>query len=270
MKLLSTLTLLLFATISLLAQDPVCTPDPIYADSAAGVYPLPFEPELSPDGGINECAFVGESYFFTFNIKVDSTINFGGSSFDIDSLVLEEVNNIPTGIGFACNPVDCTFPGNSVGCVSLVGTADASNPLGEYSLEIVGRAYSGGIPIEITFPNPLFAAGEYILNLAADASDAACMTSSNDNILVETLEIQNAPNPFSQVTNIRVVSTLSGDFQFTVRDVLGNKIHQEAVRMSLGANTFAFDGTDLPNGLYVYSFSDGINVVTRKMMISHQ
>lgn len=267
MKSISTLLLGLLMTLSLSAQMPICEPDMMFADSSAGVYPLPFEPDTRPDGGITECAIVGQEYFFNFTIKIDSTFEVAGSDFRVDSLIIKEVNGLPNGITYGCNPENCSFPGNSISCAAIFGTPTDDNPQGEYELEIVGELYSGGLNFELSFPNPLFGEGKYILSLAGDANDPACATTSTTNPLAEQLSIKNTPNPFHGLTTIEVSSALNGNFTFEVRDLLGQRLHHENIQLQTGQNSFDYEATNLPKGLYLYSISDGVHVVSRKMMV---
>ncbi|MFQ5448097.1 MAG: hypothetical protein ACE5FF_14330, partial [Saprospiraceae bacterium] len=104
---LTFLALSFFALAS--AQD--CQPDEIYADSSNGVYPLPYDSIISPNGGINECAVIGQPYEFTFTVVVGDTFTFGAFSFPLDSISVTSVQGLPEGLNYACNPAtSCSFP----------------------------------------------------------------------------------------------------------------------------------------------------------------
>lgn len=47
---------------------------------------------------------------------------------------VDSITGLPSGLGYACNPSNCTFPGGSRGCINLSGTTSA--PVGEYPLVI--------------------------------------------------------------------------------------------------------------------------------------
>lgn len=264
------LTLLLFLTCSTFLSAQICMPDPIYQDSSAGVYPLPFNAETNPDGGIDKSACINSPYQFVFTIKIDSTIEFGGTEYPFDSLVVQAVNNMPIGFDYACSTPNCTFLGNSVECAVIQGTATSENAPGEYSIEIAGTAYTniGGapFPLEITFPNPLFFEGEYILTLLEEGNPDCFITDVED-LATPILGLSNTPNPFTGFTNVNIASQVTGDFQFSVHDIFGKQVYVNKVNLQEGQNTIEFDGSGLSAGLYVYSFSNGTAVVSNKMMI---
>lgn len=268
MKLIFTLFLGLLMTLSVSAQMAVCEPDTTDVDSILLVRPQPYHEEDNPEGGIQDCAVVEEEFNFVFTIKVDSSYQLGGTTIDVESITVNAINGLPEGLDYACSPENCDFEKNTIGCISISGVPASSNPLGEYSLEIEGSINGPVLTFETTFPNPAIAPGEYILNLAGEREDAVCMTTSTSNPLAQQLSIQNSPNPFTGLTTIEVNSALSGNFTFEVRDLLGQRLHQENIQLLNGQNTFDYEATNLPKGLYLYSISDGVNTVSRKMMVN--
>lgn len=264
------LTLLLFLGCSTFLTAQICSPSEIYQDSSAGVYPLPYHAESNPDGGITESACINEPYQFVFTIKIDSTLNVNGTDYDLDSLIVTNVINMPVGFGYDCSTPNCTFVKNSTECAVIQGTATDENAPGDYSIEIEGTVYTNvsGFPfsLPLSFPNPLFAEGEYILTLKAQGED--CFVTGTVDLNEQIMGLRNVPNPFTGVTNISMTSLVSGDFEFGVYDVFGKQVHQQAIQLHEGQNTIEFNGNDLPAGLYIYSFSNGAAVVSDKMMIS--
>lgn len=264
------LTLLLFLGCSTFLTAQICNPDPIYQDSSAGVYPLPFHPESNPDGGITESACINKPYEFVLTVKIDSTLNVNGTDYAIDSLIVTDVINMPNGFSYECSTANCTFVKNSFECATLFGTATADNAPGDYSIEIQGTVFTNfnGFPfeLELSFPNPIFADGEYVITLNEEGGE--CSSTNVNDLSQQVLNLQNIPNPFDGLTNIQITSQLKGDFQFRVHDVFGKQVHERAVQLNEGQNTLEFDGSGLATGLYIYSFSNGKAVVSNKMMIT--
>ncbi|MFK7933299.1 MAG: T9SS type A sorting domain-containing protein [Saprospiraceae bacterium] len=267
MKLFSTLFLLCFMAMNAQAQV-VCTPDTTDLESIMVVRPQPFDEENNPDGGISGCAVIGEPYEFTFTLKIDSTYEVAGiGQLEVDSIAVIGVNGLPEGIDFECGAEDCLYLRNTVSCFILQGTPEANNPVQDYSLTLDVIIYTSIIEIPLTLPDNTVAPGEYNLSLVADSADASCLTTSTDNPLARQLSLQNQPNPFSGTTTIAVNALTAGDFTFEVRDLLGQQVYQREIRLQNGENAFDYNAADLPKGLYLYSISDGENVVSQKMMV---
>lgn len=246
----------------------VCEPDETYADTT-GVFPPPFDIDSCPDCGITDTACIGNDYVFIFTIAVGETIEIvPGFPQALDSVVVLDITGLPVGINYACNPSSCVFPQQFLGCAVLSGIPTAANAPGDYSLEISTEVYTGGspLPIPITFPNALIAPGEYILRLEADGHPN-CLVGTND-ILESQVELKNVPNPTNGWTQIQISSQISDDFELNVVDLMGKSIYTEKIKVNEGNNYFDFDGTDLPDGIYIYSIGNNLGVVSKKMIIN--
>ena len=250
---------------SIHAQDmPLCVADSFAIDTMLPIHPPPFDPTEFPDGGINESACINKPYEFVFTFRVGDMI----SGFIIDSITVQSVNNLPVGLDFGCAPGSCTFPANSFGCAIIQGTATDANAPGEYELEITATAYSSGFGVDLTFPNPLILPGTYILTLNPESDTTCFVVSGVEDIENQLIAISANPNPFRSTTTIQITSLIRDDFQFKVYDLLGNEVHRETIGLLEGQNNIEFDGSSLPTGMYVYSFSNGKAVISDKMMIS--
>lgn len=267
MKSFSTLLFCCCWILQLSAQTVVCTPDTTDLDSIIVVRPEPYQEEENPDGGIQDCAVIGEPFEFVFTIKVDESYELGGTTIDVDSIVITDINGLPEGITYECSFDNCSFARDTFGCIILSGTPEANNPTQQYQLEIIGTIHGPLLTFNTTFPNPAIAPGEYNLNLVAERNDADCAPTSTDNILARQLTLTNQPNPFSGTTTIVVEALQSQTLTFTVMDLLGQRVHEQTVRLSAGVNSFEYNAQNLANGLYLYSISDGVHVVSQKMMV---
>ncbi|MCP3930752.1 MAG: hypothetical protein GY705_16820, partial [Bacteroidetes bacterium] len=165
MKKIITLCLLVSAFFSAIAQN--CTPDPNYVDEPAGVYPVPYHPDSSPDGGITEIACIGQPYEFTFTSVSDEFV-FNGNSYVLDSFVLTGVQGLPDGLSFFCGPPNCVLYFGEAGCMVISGTPSETNIPGDYPLTITGTAFLQGLfSLDLTFPNENIYPGDYIITLEA-------------------------------------------------------------------------------------------------------
>lgn len=97
--------------------------------------------------------------------------------------------------------------------------------------------------------------------------------SSNQNPVNETNAIsnllsQNYPNPFNPITNINYYVMDNEFVSLKVYDVLGNEIAVLVNEMkSKGNYQAAFDGSNLPSGLYIYKLNVGSYSQVKKMML---
>jgi len=76
------------------------------------------------------------------------------------------------------------------------------------------------------------------------------------------------PNPNAGMAVINFFSKYGDDFQFVIRDVTGKEVSRANLYAVAGENRFNFDGSTLSSGLYTYSLSNGVNVLTQRMVIS--
>lgn len=260
--------------VTLNAQEVPCTPDQKYKDSIAGPYPRPYEPMTTPNGGIDKVACLGKTYSFTFTINVPDSITvpvFGSSlTLPLDSIVLASstgITGLPTGLSYACYPINCSFPRKTLGCAVIRGTTATSNALKDYLLTITGKIYTYLTPsgYEVTFPGTLYA-GEYRLKVIA-ATDPKCTTSSVTDLKTEIASMTTSPNPFSDKTEIRVESTISSQFDFDVYDLLGNRVIHNPLSIQAGWNTIELSADNLPNGVYIYTLSKGSKLMSNKFVV---
>lgn len=263
--------ILLFSTIFLLnqawAQDS-CTPAMNLPDTLIGVIPLPFDSMLNPEGGIQTPACINEPFEFTLTVVTPASISIAGAppvplnSIDFDPETA--ISNLPDGLDYVCNPPTCIFEKDSTGCVSIFGTITDEAFIGVHDLVIAGIVRTAFGAINLTFPNAAIFPGNYFLTVQAEGT---CV-SSTDEIFAENFSILNRPNPFQDYTDIEIYSQVSGDFEFRVYDVIGKQLHRQEIALIEGQNIVPFDGSNLANGIYVYSISDGQFQVTKKMIVN--
>ncbi len=250
------------------AQD--CEPDPTIPDSVFGIFPLPFVDTVAGTG-IQDTACLNTPYELVFTLNIPGELNFPGiGEIVIDSVALpveNAIGNLPDGLDYSCNPPNCIVKRDSMGCVVISGTPNDPMDVGGNELEIEGVVFFSGISFEVTFPDPAFFPGTYILEVNEEGS-ANCSTPSSTNELLKQVRLENYPNPFSGFTQIIVDSDVSGQFEFMVSDLLGKQHHREIIDIRTGENTINFDGTQLSPGIYFYTLRDGLRQVSRKMVVS--
>ena len=258
------------------ANAQACQPDNRYRDSLVGVYPSPVT-AANPNGGIAKPACIGRAFSFTFTVKISDTITVPLlGKIPLDSLTMATtgaVANLPTGLTYACNPGNCIFRRNTTGCVIIQGIPAATNALRNYSLVISGKAFSSNFIFQTgypngypaTFPGDLFP-GEYTLRLLAN-NDPGCVSATND--LTEVSNFAAFPNPTNGKTVITIESSVSDKFEFSLTNIMGQRVETRPLSIQVGTNIFEFNTSDLPNGIYLYALSKGSRVVSNKLIVNH-
>lgn len=79
---------------------------------------------------------------------------------------------------------------------------------------------------------------------------------------------QNHPNPFNASTNIKFTVANSGEVKIVVYDMMGHQV-KTLVNEMLKPGTYqsSFDGSSLPNGIYLYRYSAAGFTETRRMIL---
>lgn len=244
-----------------------CTPNTDLTDEDV-VDPTPFTDD-NPLGGISDTACLNN--YFEFSVSLSPTDQFPLTGADIANIQLPlmgAIDNLPTGMQYNCNPPDCIIPSDTVGCILIYGTPTDPADVGVHDLVINGQINfdpAGVFPI--AFPNALIAPGNYFLHVKEEGS-SNCLVSTNE--LEQFVRITNRPNPFSGITTIDIQSDISGTFAFAVTNTLGQQIHSQKVQILEGENQINFDGSQLAEGMYIYTISDGQSRIAKTMIISRR
>ncbi len=269
-KVVLPLFMLLFC-VKLSAQE-ACIPDTTLADTVI-IAPEPFHPDLRPMGGIQDTACLNTYFETTLQVRIPDTV--GTIAINGVSLAPEgAIMNLPDGLEYVCNPPNCTFLADSVGCLTVRGTPTNSMQLGANDLELRFLFDTDLIDLEVTYPDrtgllPETANGNYFLFVKEEGSENCFMgVTSTTDFVRQNLSIRNAPNPFSGRTNIEINSFISDDFDFKIYDLMGKELYRERVQITQGDNRLPFDGSFLPEGAYLYSLSNEKGIISSKMMIN--
>jgi hypothetical protein len=246
-----------------------CTPDVQYADSTAGVYPKPRDPATNPDGGITECAVIGQYFQFNLTVVIHDSLKVGTLGFPLDSIVISQVTGLPQGITYGCDPGNCHFLKNTLSCAYIYGTPTAANAPGAYDMVIKGSAYVNGssFPLALEFPNAQLAPGKYTIHLNASPTDPCEVTSTRN--LEGKMGITVQPNPTNGLTQIKINSQINGQFQMSVVDLLGKQVAQRQITITSGENNVEFDASLLANGLYLVQLQNENGFVSQKLVVQH-
>jgi Secretion system C-terminal sorting domain len=268
----------LFNLFILRAQVP-CVPNQLYKDTLAGVYPLPLT-DANPRGGIDKPACLGKPYSFTFSVKVTDTVFvliFGQvRALPLDSINITKTNaieNMPVGLKYECNPPNCAFLKNTLGCLIISGTPTSVNPARVYDLFIKGKVYSplfvgAGIldGYDVTFPGDV-APGKYSITLLAN-NDPKCTASNTPDLSDEIAELSLSPNPANVYSTLLIDAKLNGAFEFDVYDLLGKNVLHRPLSIQAGLNRIDINTESLSNGMYIYALKKGNKISSGKLIVN--
>lgn len=213
-------------------------------------------------------ACINEPYSQSVTIKIAETIVVFGTPVPLDSVVAAAtgaIQNLPAGLTYSCDPPNCVFKKNTLGCTLIYGTPAASNTPGQKVLNFKVKAYTALLPTPIDVDLSLLQTGSQFI---IDVRNPGECTVSAQELAGQIASVKNAPNPFSGLTQIMVESLVSGAFQFEVRDVLGQRVHAEKINLVEGQNALQFDAGDLEAGTYFYSISNPDGQITKLMTIA--
>ncbi len=80
--------------------------------------------------------------------------------------------------------------------------------------------------------------------------------------------VQNYPNPFSRITNIRFEVPVNGQVKLSVYDLFGHEVATLINEYrSAGGYTASFDASGLPSGIYIYSLQSGNSILSKKLLL---
>ena len=252
-KILLTLTLV-FAFISVQAQ---CTPDPQF--TIAGIYPD------SATGLPN--AIVGQAYNEVITIinPVDTNVIFSGFPINVTiiDVALDSVNGLPANFTYDCAALNCVFAGGSTSCAVLSSTINPTvadiglYQIFMYTTTTVDAGFAG-----IQTQEDII---DYYYISVVDNSTSV-INQFND----FTFELKDIfPNPVNNNAKIQFISGNSADVVFTVFNYLGEKIEEKNIAATRGVNDIEISAKDYANGMYLYSINNGIQVVSKRMIIEN-
>ena len=212
------------------------------------------------------------------------TIRFGGQLLTVQSLTLDSIGNLPSGVCWVTNVTNNTWGHMVDGCIKVNGTV-CSTP-GQYRLKIIVTA-NIGVPIQ----TDAGAAGLYYYVRVKNSGNADTPVdtsgqTANTNILVpygpaavcggsgiydpssNINSLNVVPNPFNNKAVVSFYSDKTGIMTERLTNMIGSEILRNSIEVRMGENTSTIERNNLPTGVYFYSLSDGKSVATKRVVIS--
>ena len=170
----------------------------------------------------------------------------------VELLSVDGLSTIPASAAFSysCNPSNCQFHGDSVGCVRIQGTPTA---VGTYALVINVKVHAGALAIPISTTGY-----EIVVNMPIGIAPI-----SHTRFDVS----QNSPNPINTRTEVYVNLPKSGNISMKISNVIGNEVYKTILSGKQGLNAIWIDASKYAPGIYFYTISDGKSSVTKRMVV---
>ncbi|MCX7862812.1 MAG: T9SS type A sorting domain-containing protein [Bacteroidales bacterium] len=227
----------IFYTNHLSAQ---CTPDPTCNDIGN---PGEMCPETLPPATVNV------PYNQVVTVIPPASFIYNGQTVSILKIKVTQVQNLPNGLTYQCNPSNCEFTVTNPltrYCILLSGTPTTA---GTYPLKVHVVPYISVFGVPTALPEQV---DDTSLVMIVNQSSGIEITNTNK------FYVQNPqPNPFNSTVKICGYSPSYQNVALQVFDVLGNKVYEEKTMIQKGEFTFKFDGSTLKKGLYVYTVTNG-------------
>ena len=255
-KTLLTLTFL-FAVFFANAQ---CSPDPAFTE--AGIYP-------DTSTGLDP-AYVGQSYSQNITIitptdtVVDTGIpGIGTVGVTIDSINLTSAIGLPYGFTYSCNPPNCSFSGGSIACAELYSTVNPHDSLmGSHNIIFTTTAYASDVPLIGTTTQDDVIDYYYI--------DILLTSSITNHLENTTFELKSVyPNPVMNHAKIQFILGTSENIILKVYNLLGEEMESQLISCSRGVNTINLNTSLYSQGVYLYSITNGTQVLTKRMAVKN-
>ena len=250
-KFLLTLTL----AIAFIGANAQCTPDAqfilpgIYPDSATGL----------------SSAIVGQSYdeVITIISPTDTSVVIFGQSISVTVQTIEliSVTGLPASFSYDCETANCTFSGGSTSCAVLTSPSPTVAEVGLHQI--------------IMNTTTTVDAGLFGIQNQEDVIDYYYINVANTTSVINrfndfTFELKDIfPNPVNSNAKIQFISGNSADVVFTVFNHLGEKIEKKYIAATRGVNDIEVSANDYANGMYLYSINNGVQIVSKRMIIAN-
>jgi len=244
--------MLAFAFTSTQAQ---CVPDPLYI--IAGIYP-------DSAAGLPN-AIVGQAYneVITVITPTDTVVEFFGQNIPVAIQTVELINitGLPPSFSYDCANSVCTFLGGSSSCAVLSSLNPTLAEIGSHQIIINTTTTVDAGLFGIQTQDDVL--DYYYINV----NSATSSVNQFNNFSFELKDI--FPNPINNNAKIQFISGNSSDVVFTVFNYLGDKIEERKIVANRGVNNIEISSNDYANGMYLYSINNGIQIVSKRMIVEN-
>ena len=201
-------------------------------------------------------------------VPKDTVVDYMGNTVlaDFDNVSLDSVSNMPSGLGYACNPFSCVFNGQSDGCVKISGTV-ATSDTGVYRLVLnitANMLVNGFLPVAQAVQDSTFLLAVGVVPDTSGGSGSGV----NAMIFKDITQLDVFPNPLQDEGSVSFYVKERSDIEFRIIDMLGNLVNKRSIKSAHGLKTLSVNTKEYSNGVYFISLTNGHDTVTKKVMIN--
>ena len=250
-------------------QSQTCDPDLTLPDSVV-ISPLPYT-DAFPMDGIQDTACVNGYYETVLTFNIPATYDYNGTVVPLGyvSIAPENgINNLPESFSYSCNPPDCIFRADSVGCILLYGEA-VEGDIGQHDLTMAATFNVGGFNIAQVLPGAVID-GNYFLNVQPEGSPNCTIIDGIKSVESVDFSISSQPNPTDGYTEFVIQAKEQGTYSLYVNDFLGRVLQTKTINIFEGKNVIPFDASNLVSGIYIYTLQKDNQSISGKLLIARQ
>ncbi len=228
-----------------------CIPDTSITHNDPGIYP-------DSATGLPH-AVVGVPYSTVIQTKVLTDSVVPPFTAIVDSIVIDNVSGLPPGFTYSCTPSSCSFPGGSNACILLEGPAPSSNLAGAYPLVVHTTIYFtlAGTPSSTTDNNDDY-------SIVIDPINGISYTDK------QSFSVgQSQPNPAEDIVLIPVTLVRPDVVNLKIVNLIGKNVISRNFSLPKGKSNLSVDLHGLQPGIYLYTISNSVNSVSKRMIISN-
>ncbi|CAN5211232.1 hypothetical protein BH09BAC1_BH09BAC1_30960 [soil metagenome] len=276
---------LFIGTFTVSAQNTICNRD--YSLTTPGLYPAPDSIDCIVR---NEWTDIVVQF-----VNFDSATVTGGIRVRVNYIIIDSILNLPCGIKWSTSNShynDTTkhrFDNKEKGCIRFWGVTNDN--AGQYKLSIKVRArvslfpnsdvpYTAealGFRVDIRVKDNAAAVCNPIDTTAgANLSTATCKSLDKDTIFGDLTSISNIagvsyfsfyPNPTTNTATVSFSADKASNYTARIINVYGAEVSREVLNVTTGLNVNKVDVSNLANGVYIYTITDGKNVQTQRFVV---
>ena len=233
------------------------------------------QPGVYPVASDLPCIIQGEPYDQTVQgkIQTDTTETIAGftANFVVDSVQIDSILGLPTGITFGRSPA--VVLGGGYGCINFAGTTNDTT--GIYPLQAWGNAWLTATVAGQTQPytvrgnlNSHSPFGGYYLRVVRPGDSCSLVIPSGINDFFNNLNAQLSvfPNPNHGTFNLKITAGSPIAGQILIFDAIGKKLYEQPIDFT-GIYTNTIDVSRFASGIYYLQVRTAHGLATTKITV---